>query len=147
MAQGQITIGGKTYTKRHQVIPWEQTVTGAGVVPATLTFPGIAMFLLRGLTRDIVSAGAIVTATTRFRFKLGNSDGNIWYMTGPAGGAVFTDRVIDSAVFGTGQFIYVFDPAIPFGANASLRMEFEDITGINFPYTVFMGFQGCWLLP
>ena len=149
MAAGTITLNGKTYTKRHQIIPWEQTISAAGVVPATLTLPGIAMFLLRGLSRDVVAAGAPVT-NRRFRFKFGNSDGNNWYMANPVAGttgaATFTDRVVDTAVFGSGQFLYVLDPPIPYGASASIRMEFEDITN-SFPYTIFIGFHGCWLLP
>lgn len=148
MAQGQITIGGKTYTKRHVIIPWEQTITATGVTPATLTLPGISMFLLRALTREIMSGSppTLATTTRRFKFKWGNSDGNNWYMAGPTGGATFTDRVIDTAVFGSGQFLYVPDPPIPYGATASIRMEFEDLTQ-TFPYTVYLAFHGCWLLP
>lgn len=147
MAAGTVTIDGKTYTKRHQVIPLEFTVTAAGVTPINLTLPGIAIFMLRGLTRVVMSGAPLVPdANKRFRFKLGNSDGNNWYSSAPSAPAGTTDRVIDPLIFGTGQFPYVLDPYILYSVSASVRLEVEDITAV-FPYTIFFGFQGCWLLP
>ena len=144
MAAGQVTIDGKTYTKRHQVIPQEVTMSvNGGLTPFTLTLPGIAQFMLRGLTRDVLAANAPVT-NRRFRFRLGNSDGAVWYSVGGIGGT--TDRVIDSLLFGSGQFIYVLDPFILYSPSASIKMEIEDLSQ-NTPYTIFFGFQGCWLLP
>ena len=143
-AAGQVVIDGKTYTKRHQVIPLELMVNqNGGVFLPSLTLPGIAMFMLRGLTRDVL-AGNVPVANRRFRFRLGNSDGGIWYTTGGVGGT--TDRVIDSLIFGNGQFPYVLDPFILFSVSATLKLEVEDLSQ-NQPYTIFFGFQGAWLLP
>ena len=144
MAAGQVSIDGKTYTKRHQVIPQEVTVASNGqVIPFTLTLPGIAMFMLRGLTRAVLKSNA-PSAACPFRFRLGNSDGAIWYSVGGVGGT--TDRVIDSLFFGTGQFPYILDPFILYSVSASIKMEIEDLSQ-NSPYTIYFGFQGCWLLP
>jgi hypothetical protein len=144
MAAGQITINGKTYTKREQTIPFEQLVNvNLGVFTPTFTFPGTAIFLLRGLTRTVVVAGAPVT-TRPFRFKMINSDGDIQYSSMPVNGT--TDRVLDSLIFGTGQFPVVLDPFIVFSPSGTLKMEIEDVSN-NQPYTIFFGFRGCWLLP
>jgi hypothetical protein len=144
MAAGQVSIDGKTYTKRHQVIPQEVTVASNGqLIPFTLTLPGIAMFMLRGLTRDVLAANTPVT-NRRFRFRLGNSDGGIWYSVGGTTGT--SDRVIDSLMFGTGQFPYILDPFILYSVSASIKMEIEDLSQST-PYTIFFAFQGCWLLP
>ena len=140
---GQVTIDGKQYTKRHQVLPLEVPVTVNGqVITPTLTLPGIAMFMLRGLTREILQNNLPVT-NIRFRFRLGNSDGGIWYSVGGVGGT--TDRVIDTLMFGSGQFPYILDPFILFTASASLKLEVEDLSQ-NAPYTIYFGFQGAWLL-
>lgn len=143
-AAGQVVIDGKTYTKRHQVIPLQVDVTSNGqVILQTLTLPGIAMFMLRGLTRDVM-AGNVPVVNRRFRFRLGNSDGGIWYTAGGIGGT--TDRVIDSLMFGNGQFPYVLDPFILFSVSASIKLEIEDLSQ-NQPYTIYFAFQGAWLLP
>lgn len=144
MAAGQVTIDGKTYTKRHQVIPQEITMSvNGGVTPFALTLPGVAMFMLRGLTRDVMAANLPVT-NRRFRFRLGSSDGGIWYSVGGVGGT--TDRVIDSLFFGSGQFPYILDPFILYSLSATIKMEVEDLSQAT-PYTIFFGFQGAWLLP
>lgn len=144
MAAGQVTIDGKTYTKRHQVLPLEVTMSvNGGVTPTSLTLPGVAQFMLRAMTRDVLAANVPVT-NKRFRFRLGTSDGGIWFSTGGVGGT--TDRVIDSLFFGTGQFPYVLDPYIIYGISSSIKLEFEDLSQAT-PYTIFLGFQGAWLLP
>lgn len=143
-AAGQVVIDGKTYTKRHQVIPFEVPITVNGqIVTPTLTLPGIAMFMLRGLTREVLAANLPVT-NRRFKFRLGNSDGGIWYTAGGIGNN--PDRVIDSLMFGNGQFPYVLDPFVLFSVSASIKLEIEDLS-LNQPYTIFFGFQGAWLLP
>jgi hypothetical protein len=58
-----------------------------------------------------------------------------------------TDSVIDTLVFGNGQFPYVLDPPIPYTISATIRCTVEDILANGFPYTIFFGFQGAWLMP
>jgi hypothetical protein len=143
-SSGQVTINGKTYTKRHQVIPLEVPITANGqVVTQSLTLPGIAMFMLRGLTRTVLAANVPVT-NRPFRFRFGNTDGAIWYTTGGIGGT--TDRVIDSLMFGSGQFPYILDPFILYSVSGGIKYEIEDLSQ-NQPYTIYFGFQGAWLLP
>lgn len=146
-AAGQVEINGKTYTKRHQVIPLVVQITTQATVPLNLTLPGIAMFMLRGLTREVIATvSAVVTPVVdrRFLFRLGNSDGSIWYSQAGVGGT--TDAVVDTLMFGNGQFPYVLDPFIPFNESASIRLEITDITNV-LPYTIYFAFQGAWLLP
>lgn len=143
-SSGQVTINGKTYTKRHQVIPLEVTVNvNGGLFTGSLTLPGIAMFMLRGLTRTVL-AGSVPVNTRPFRFRFGNTDGGVWYTTGGIGGT--TDRVIDSLLFGSGQFPYVLDPFILYSVSGGFKYEIEDLSN-NQPYVVYLGLQGCWLLP
>ena len=104
MAYGTVTIGGKTYIEREQSFPFELAVTvNLSITKATLVLPGTADFWLKALTRETIVAGA--SAARRFRFRLGNSDGSTWYQSGGAGGT--TDRVIDTLLFGSGQFPFV----------------------------------------
>ena len=143
MAYGTVTIGGKTYIEREQTFPYELAVTvNLSVTKVSLTLPGTADFWLKALTRETVVAGA--SAARRFKFKLGNSDGSTWYQSCGAGGT--TDRVIDTLLFGSGQFPFVLNPYIYYGASSSIQMEIEDISN-NVPYTIYMGFRGSYLLP
>ena len=86
---------------------------------------GVADFLLESLTRTVISAGLPVT-TKPFRFKLGNSDGAVWYMSGGNGGT--NDRLCDSLVFGNGQFPFALSPGLWFGRSGSIMYEIEDIS-------------------
>jgi hypothetical protein len=143
MSYGTVTIGGKTYIEREQTFPYELAVTvNLSVTKATLTLPGTADFWLKALTRETVVAGA--SAARRFKFKLGNSDGSTWYQSGGAGGT--TDRVLDPLLFGSGQFPFVLNPYIYYGASSSIQMEIEDVSN-NQPYTIYFGFRGSYLLP
>jgi hypothetical protein len=143
MGYGTVTIGGKQYIEREQTFPYELAVTvNLSVTKVSLTLPGTADFWLKALTRETVVNGA--SAARRFKFKLGNSDGSTWYQSGGAGGT--TDRVIDTLLFGSGQFPFVLNPYIYYGSSSSIQMEIEDISN-NQPYTIYMAFRGSYLLP
>ena len=106
-AYGTVQIGGKTYIEREQSFPLIVPVTvNLGIQKISLVLPGTADFWLKALTRETVVAGA--SAARRFAFRLGNSDGGTWYQSGGSGGT--TDRVIDTLLFGSGQFPYVLNP-------------------------------------
>ena len=138
MGYGTVTIGGKTYIEREQTFPYELAVTvNLSVTKVSLTLPGTADFWLKALTRETVVNGA--SAARRFKFKLGNSDGSTWYQSGGAGGT--TDRVIDTLLFGSGQFPFVLNPYIYNGASSSIQMEIEDVC-YNQPYTIYFAFRG-----
>lgn len=142
---GQIEIGGKVYNTRSRYFTIQNTVAASTTyAPLQLVLPGEAPFLLQGLTRAAVSgAGADVTSATRFLFKLGNTDNAIWYTTAGNGGTV--DRVVDSSIFGNGQFPHILPVPIFYSASASIRYEIQDISSTN--YTLYLTFQGCLLLP
>jgi hypothetical protein len=140
---GTVTINGKTYIEREQTFPLEVTFTvGLTTQTPTLVLPGTADFWLKCLTRETVAGG--VSAARRFKFRLGNSEGSTWYQSGGNGGT--TDRVIDTLLFGSGQFPFVLTPYIFYSASGSIRMEIEDISNIV-PYTTFFAFRGSYLLP
>src|SRR3954466_11733878 len=105
---GTIQINGKNYVERLQVFPFEINITTNLQVLTSqrVVLPGVADFLLKGLTRETVVSGA--PAVRRLKFKLGNTDGAVWYTAGGVGGT--TDRVLDPLIFGNGQFPY---PVIP----------------------------------
>jgi hypothetical protein len=141
---GTVSIGGKTYIEREQDFPLEVTVT-VGLGPALkviLPLPGTADFWLKCLTRETVVGGA--SSARRFKFRLGNSDGGTWYSSGGNGGT--TDRVIDTLLFGSGQFPFVLCPYIYYSASASINTEIEDISN-SVPYTIYFNFRGSYLIP
>ena len=143
MSYGTVQIGGKTYIEREQSFPLEVAVTvSLSVQKVTMTLPGTADFWLKALTRETVVAGA--SSARRFKFRLGNSDGSTWYQSGGAGGT--TDRVIDTLLFGSGQFPFVLNPYIYYSASGSIPMEIEDIS-TNVPYTIYFSFRGSYLIP
>jgi len=142
-AYGTVQIGGKTYIEREQTFPLIVNVTvNLSVQRVTLVLPGTADFWLKTLTRETVVAGA--SAARRFAFRLGNSDGSTWYQSGGTGGA--TDRVIDTLLFGSGQFPFVLNPYIYYSASGTIPMEIEDISN-NQPYTIYFAFRGSYLIP
>ena len=151
---GQIKINGVTYTERLQIFPFEFNVSQNGQLSngVRLVLPGVANFRLKGLTRTVVKSNAVSTACP-FKFRLGNSDGSTWYSQGgvgatlgtnsPAGGS--TDRVLDSLMFGSGQFPYPLVVPLFYSASGAIMMEIEDISQ-NQPYTIYFGFHGSYLL-
>lgn len=151
---GQIKINGQTYTERLQIFPFEFNVTinGGVYTGVNLVLPGVANFRLKGLTRTVVKSNAVVT-TCPFKFRLGNSDGATWYSQGgngaslgsnsPTGGSI--DRVLDSLMFGSGQFPYPLVVPLFYSASSAIKMEIEDISQQQ-PYTIYFGFHGSYLL-
>ena len=140
---GTVQIGGQTYIEREQIFPLEVTVSVAlSVQKVTLALPGTADFWLKALTRETVVNGT--STAKRFRFRLGNSDGGTWYQTGGIGGT--TDRVLDTLLFGSGQFPFVVCPYIYYTASGSLMTEIEDVSN-SVPYTIFFAFRGSYLIP
>lgn len=144
MQYGVITIDGQQYIERAQVFPLDlqmnvnfQVLTGQ-----RLSLPGVANFLLKGLTREVTING--VSQTRRFKFRLGNSDGTTWYFSGGIGST--TERVLDTLCFGTAQFPYPLIPPIPFSAGANIMFEVEDMSGQT-PYVINFAFHGSYLIP
>ena len=142
-AYGTVTIGGKTYIEREQTFPQEYTVTvGLSVSKVYVVLPGTADFWLKCLMRKTVAAGAL--AVRLFKFRLGNSDGSTWYQSGGSGGT--TDRVLDPLIFGDGQFPFVLNPYIYYGASSTIQLEIEDVSN-TVPYTIYFAFRGSYLIP
>ncbi len=142
---GQIEIEGRVYNTRTKYYTIQNSITAlATFAPLQLVLPGEAPFLLQGLTRACISgAGADVTSSTRFLFKLGNTDNAVWYTQSGNGGTV--DRVVDSLMFGNGQFPHILPVPIFYSASASIRYEVQDLS--NSAYTLYLTFQGCSLFP
>jgi hypothetical protein len=149
---GQITINGQTYTTRWQIFPYEVQVASNGqIIYTNALLPGVANFMLKGLTRATVKSNAVVT-TCPFKCKIGNSDGTVWYSQGatngtlgsnsPTGGSI--DRVLDSLMFGSGQFPYPLPVPLFYSASSSIKLEIEDISNQS-PYTIYFGFHGSYL--
>ena len=140
MQYGVVTIDGQQYIERAQIFPAVvnvanplQVLTGQRV-----TLPGVANFLLKGLTREVTANGG--SQNLRFRFRLGNSDGTTWYFAGGIGAT--SDRVC----FGSGQFPFPLIPPIPYSAGANIMYEVEDLSGVT-PYVINLAFIGSYLIP
>ena len=145
MAQfGVLTIDNAQYIERAQIFPQDFTVSVNFQISTgqRVTLPGVANFLLKGLSRETTTNG--VSSNQRFKFRLGNSDGMTWYFAGGLGST--TERVIDTSCMGTGQFPYVLIPPIPYSAGANIMFEVEDVSG-NAPYVINFAFHGSYLIP
>lgn len=151
-AFGVITLDGQQYIERPQIFPYEVTIFQAGQVYTNLrlTMPGIANFLLKGLTRDVTRPGAPTSQDRRFRFRMLNTEGSTWFFSSGLG--IFDDRVVDTLIFGDAQFPFPLVPPVPVNSNGSLFFEVEDMglaAGIvNYvPYTIYFAFHGSYLIP
>ena len=144
MQYGIVEIDGQQYVERAQVFPADINITTNFQVltQQRITLPGVANFLLKGLTRETTQNGA--SFSLRFKFRLGSSDGQTWYISGGVGST--TDRAIDTAVFGTGMFPYPLIPPIPYSAGANIVFEIEDLSG-SAPYAINLAFHGAYLIP
>lgn len=144
MQYGTVTVNGQQYVERVQIFPAELTVMNNNqeFTGLRLALPGVANFLLKGLTRETTVNG--VSSARRFLFRLGNSDGMTWYSAGGLGNP--TQRVIDSLTFGTGQFPYPLLPPVNYSAGGSIMYEVQDISGAA-PYTIYFAFHGSYLIP
>ena len=144
MQYGVVTIDGQQYVERAQIFPMDVTIaTNYQILTQQrLTLPGVANFLLKGLTRETTQNG--ISTSIRFKFRLGNSDGSTWYISGGVGST--TERAVDSLCMGTGMFPYPVIPPIPYSAGANIVFEVEDISG-QAPYVINFAFHGAYLIP
>lgn len=144
---GVITLDGVDYIERPQIFPYEVQITSPGQVITNLrlTMPGIANFLLKGLSRDCIAGG--VSSDRRFRFRMLNSEGSVWFFSSGLG--IFNDRVVDPLIFGSAQFPFPIMPPVPVSASSSLFLEFEDmgLPGGSVPYTICLAFHGAYIIP
>jgi hypothetical protein len=159
---GVITLDGIQYIERPQIFPYEVTIFQSGQVITNLrlTMPGHANFLLKGLSRDCTRRGAPASQDRRFRFRMWNTQGSVWFFSGGLG--IFDDRVVDTLCFGSGQFPFPLIPPVPVNSSGTLFFEIEDmglnalgpqdsfqgVTPQNYvPYTIYFGFHGSYLIP
>lgn len=144
MQYGVIQIDGQNYVERAQIFPFDLNMTRNFQVlnGQRLSLPGVANYLLKGLTREVTING--VPQTRRFKFRLGNSDGTTWYFSGGIGSN--TERVLDTNCFGSAQFPYPLIPPITYSAGANIMFEVEDVSG-NTPYVINFAFHGSYLIP
>ena len=144
MQYGVVEIDGQQYVERAQIFPMDLNITANFQIftQQRVTLPGVANFLLKGLTRETTAAGA--SAARRFKFRLGNSDGQTWYISGGLGAS--TERAVDTLVFGSGMFPYPLIPPIPYSSGANIVFEVEDVSG-SAPYTINFAFHGSYLIP
>lgn len=144
MQYGVVTIDGQQFVERAQIFPMDVTISTNYQIltQQRLTLPGVANFLLKGLTRETTQNG--ISTNIRFKFRLGNSDGSTWYIAGGVGSS--TERAVDSLVFGSGMFPYPVIPPIPYSAGANIVFEVEDISG-QAPYVINFAFHGAYLIP
>lgn len=143
---GVITIDGKNYVERWQILPFDLTISGATYVNTSIqiNFPGGYDFRMKALTRSVTnSSGADVTAASRFKCRIGNSDGGVWYSQGIGGN---TDRVIDTLMFGNAAFPYVIIPSLYYTKNGAILMELETVTNMD-TQIIHFAFHGSYLIP
>jgi len=156
---GLITLEGQDYIERVQIFASELTISFNNQVFTNqrLTLPGVADFLLKGMTRDVTTPPSgeippdVGSQDRRFRFRIMNTDVTPWFFTGGLG--IFDDRAVDAQCFGNGQFPYFLIPPVVVHANGTLIYEVEDMGfGVPtdpdyFPYTIHFGFNGSYLIP
>ena len=139
-----VTINGKSYIERPQFFPLDVAVTANGIYLQNqrLNLPGLAPFRLKALTRETTANG--VSTSNRFKFKLGNTEGGVWYCGAGIGGT--NDLVVDTLLFGNGQFPFPVIPSIIYESSSSIMFEVQDISNAS-PYTISFCFEGTYLFP
>ena len=144
MQYGVVTIDGQQYVERAQIFPYDLNITTNYQIltQQRVTLPGVANFLLKGLTRETTVNGQ--STAIRFKFRLGNSDGSTWYISGGIGSN--TERALDTLCFGSGMFTYPIIPPIPYSAGSNIIFEVEDLSGAA-PYVINFAFHGAYLIP
>lgn len=149
MQFGKIEIDGQEYVERFQVFAKDVHVQNVNTVyRQQVVLPGEANFLLKALAATQTVGGSDVGGTTnttiRFKFRLGNSDGQRWYMSGGIGAT--NERLLNTLVLGTGLFPYVLVPPIPYSAGASINFEVEEFLGQS-DFDISFAFIGSYLIP
>jgi hypothetical protein len=149
-AYGVITLDGQRYIERPQLFVAEVQVNSQKQVFTNLrlTLPGVADFLLKGLSKETKQLTNPDVTGYLFRFRIVNAEGSTWFFSGGLG--ILDDRVISTLCFGSGQFPWPLIPPINIHANGSLIYEIED-TGLKdpstYPYIIYLGFHGAYLIP
>lgn len=149
MQFSKIQIDGQEYVERFQVFTMDVTVNQIlTVTKQRLVLPGEANFLLKALaatqTLNGTDVGGNTQPTVRFKFRLGNSDGQRWYMSGGVGAT--NERLLNTLVLGTGLFPYVLVPPIPYSAGASINFEVEEFLSQG-GFVISFAFIGSYLIP
>lgn len=140
---GKVLVDGVEYIERKQTFSERVQITSnEQVVISRVSLPGVADFMLKGLTRQSIAANAAVDRA--FLFRWGNSDGGEWYTAAGLGGA--TERVLDTLTFGDGRFPYPIFPPLHYSRSASITYEVEDLSN-SVPYDIFIAWQGNYLIP
>jgi hypothetical protein len=142
---GVVTVDGVQYIEQPRLFTLEVPITQPFQVLTNqqFTLPGVANFLLKGLSRDVVFNNQS-NALIRFRFRISNTQGSTEYFSGGLG--VINDRVFDQLCFGSAQFPYPLVPPVPMHAAGTLVFEIEDVSGVT-PYTICLGLHGTYLIP
>lgn len=142
---GMIEINGKKYIERQQTFQATISVTVAGqlLLNQSLVLPGVADFLLKSRVCSIVN-NAGTQAFNLFRYREGNTDGGVWYMSAGTGNT--NDRVLSPLVFGTGAFPFPVVPGVFFNKSASIMYDIEDVSTVV-PYTIYIAWIGSYLIP
>lgn len=153
MNTGIFTINGTQYIEKVQIFPiWLQGITSNQLLlNQQVATPGNYMFRLKALTRlTLVATSGIFAPTVRpFLFRLGGTSDTSWYTGGAVPlntSGVQTDRVLDTNMFGTGQFPFPLIPDILFPAGSNITFEVQDVSN-NGPYDLHLAFHGTYLIP
>ena len=142
---GMIEINGKKYVERQQTFGATISVTVSGqlLLNQSLVLPGVADFLLKSRTCSLVN-NAGTQVYNLFRYREGNTDGGVWYMS--AGTGSTNDRILSPLVFGTGAFPFPVVPGVFYNKSASINYDIEDVS-LTVPYTIYIGWIGSYLIP
>lgn len=149
MTTGVFQIAGNNYIEKVQIFPiWLQNIaSNALLLNQQVATPGNYMFRLKALTRLTVVGG--VPTVRPFLFRLGGTSDTSWFTGGAVPlntSGVQTDRILDSNMFGTGQFPFPLIPDILFPAGSNITFEVQDISN-NGPYDLHLAFHGTYLVP
>ncbi len=107
----------------------------ATLADARIVLDGEADFLWKLNTRS---------ATGAFRIRFGISDSGIWFSSAGNVQGGGNDRVLDSLIFGNGQFPFPVVPHIWIPRSGSLIMDLQDISGNS--NTIEFAFHGSKLV-
>ncbi|MCI0527463.1 MAG: hypothetical protein L0Y56_08460 [Nitrospira sp.] len=148
---GIIEFGGKKYIERYRDIPQQIDITvGLSLNQSINLIPsGTYAFLLKLLKLQVTTgAPTEVPAVRLFKYRLGNSDGGIYYIGNDVASTTggIQQRVVSTLTFGNGQFPYPLVPPIFFDRNANMQIEIEDISN-NVPYRLHFAYTGSFLIP
>lgn len=132
---GRVQIGNKNYIERFWTYTNITTLTANQIFTTRVVLDGEADFLLKLNTRS---------STGGFRIRLGTSDSGIWFSGAGVVQGGGNDRVLDSLIFGNGQFPFAIVPHIWFPRSSSLIMDIQDVSGAG--NTIEFAFHGSKLV-